>query len=73
MSLRRNAESTHEDIPLQATETHISFFQKGREYESRYVNHHYTEEEREQLGKFESVDCLPPHSTVYKVCSVSIK
>ncbi|KAM7450840.1 hypothetical protein ABFA07_001533 [Porites harrisoni] len=66
MSLRRNTESIHEDIPLQATETHISFFQKGREYESRYVNHHYTEEEREQLGKFESVDYLPPHSTVYK-------
>ncbi|XP_073241791.1 chloride channel protein D-like [Porites lutea] len=66
MSLRRNAESTHEDIPLRATETHISFFQKGREFESRYVNHHYTEEEREQLGKFESVDYLPPHSTVYK-------
>ena len=73
MSLRTNAESTHEDISLRATETHISFFQKGREFESRYVNHHYTEEEREKLGKFESVDYLPPHSTVYKVSRLSIK
>ena len=71
MLLRRTTDSTHEDtLP---TETQISFFKKGREFESCYVNHHYTEEEREKLGKFESVDYLPPHSTVYKVCRQSVK
>ena len=49
------------------TANQTSFFQKGREFESRYVNHHYTEEEKEKLATFESVDYLPPHSTVYKV------
>ncbi|XP_073241792.1 chloride channel protein C-like [Porites lutea] len=71
MSLRRNASkygvsSTHADEDTLPTETQTSFFQKGREFESRYVNHHYTEEEREKLGTFESVDYLPPHSAVYK-------
>ena len=49
------------------TANQTSFFQKGREFERRYVNHHYTEEEKEKLATFESVDYLPPHSTVYKV------
>ena len=73
MSLRRNASkygvsSSHADEDTLPTNTQTSFFQKGREFESRYVNHHYTEEEREKLGTFESVDYLPPHSAVYKVC-----
>ena len=72
MALRRNASkygasSSHADEDTLPTETQTSFFQKGREFESRYVNHHYTEEEREKLGTFESVDYLPPHSAVYKV------
>ena len=72
MALRRNASkygasSSHADEDTLPTETQTSFFQKGREFESRYVNHHYTEEEREMLGTFESVDYLPPHSAVYKV------
>ncbi|XP_020629537.1 chloride channel protein C-like [Orbicella faveolata] len=71
MALRRNASkygasSSHADEDTLPTETQTSFFQKGREFESRYVNHHYTEEEREKLGTFESVDYLPPHSAVYK-------
>ena len=78
MALKRNASkygvsSTHADEDTLPTETQTSFFQKGREFESRYVNHHYTEEEREKLGTFESVDYLPPHSAVYKVCRLSIK
>ena len=72
MSLRRKASkygvsSSHADEDTLPTETQTSFFQKGREFESRYVNHHYTAEEREKLGTFESVDYLPPHSAVYKV------
>ena len=72
MSLRRNASkygvsSSHTDEDTLPTATQTSFFQKGREFESRYVNHHYTEEEREKLATFESVDYLPPHSAVYKV------
>ena len=72
MSLVRNpskygVSSSHADEDTLPTATQTSFFQKGREFESRYVNHHYTEEERQKLGTFESVDYLPPHSAVYKV------
>lgn len=75
MSLRRKGSkygvsSSHADEDSLPTEIQTSFFQKGREFESRYVNHHYTEEERETLGTFESVDYLPAHSAVYKVCRV---
>ncbi|XP_074627638.1 chloride channel protein C-like [Acropora palmata] len=71
MSLVRNpskygVSSSHADEDTLPTATQTSFFQKGREFESRYVNHHYTEEERQKLGTFESVDYLPPHSAVYK-------
>lgn len=71
MSLVRNpskygVSSSHADEDTLPTTTQTSFFQKGREFESRYVNHHYTEEERQKLGTFESVDYLPPHSAVYK-------
>jgi len=77
MSFRRNpskygVSSSHADEDALPTATQTSFFQKGREFESRYVNHHYTQEEREKLGTFESVDYLPPHSAVYKVCQVCI-
>ena len=72
MSLRRDASkygvtSTHADEDALPTETQTRFFQKGREFESRYVNHKYTDEEKQQLQTFESVDYLPPHSAVYKV------
>lgn len=77
MSLRRKpskygVSSSHADEDTLPTETQTSFFQKGREFESRYDNHHYTVEEREKLGTFESVDYLPPHSAVYKVSRICI-
>lgn len=59
--------SGHADEDALPSKTQTSFFQKGREFESVYVNHHYTEEEKEQLATYESVDYLPPHSSVYKV------
>lgn len=71
MSMRRSkvygVRSTHADEDSLPTDTQTSFFQKGREFESAYVNHSYTEEEKQQLATFESVDYLPPHSAVYKV------
>jgi chloride channel 7 len=42
------------------------FFQRGRELESVYDNHKYTDEERDVLKEYESLDYLPPHSTAYK-------
>lgn len=59
--------SGHADEDALPTKTQTSFFQKGREFESVYVNHKYTEEEKETLATYESVDYLPPHSLVYKV------
>ena len=44
-----------------------SFFQSGRDYESRYVNHRYLGEEKKVLSKYESVDYFSPHSQIYKV------
>ncbi|KXJ16127.1 chloride channel protein D [Exaiptasia diaphana] len=58
--------SGHADEDTLPTTTQTSFFQKGREFESAYVNHKYTDEEKEQLATYESVDYLPPHSSVYK-------
>lgn len=43
-----------------------SFFQRGRELESVYDNHKYTDHERKVLAEYESLDYLPPHSTAYK-------
>ncbi|XP_013787955.2 chloride channel protein D-like, partial [Limulus polyphemus] len=43
-----------------------SFFARGRDLESAYVNHKYTEKEREILARYESLDYLPPHSKVYR-------
>lgn len=60
--------SGHADEDTLPTTTQTSFFQKGREFESAYVNHKYTDQEKEQLATYESVDYLPPHSSVYKVC-----
>ena len=44
-----------------------SFFQSGRDYESRYVNHRYLREEKKVLCQYESVDYFSPHSQIYKV------
>ncbi|KAG1682671.1 Chloride channel protein A [Nymphon striatum] len=43
----------------------MNFFASGRDFESAYVNHQYTESERKTLGTYESLDYLPPHSKVY--------
>lgn len=59
--------SSHADEDTLPTTSKHGFFQRGREFESAHVNHSYTQEEREKLATFESVDYLPPHSTVYKV------
>ena len=52
-----------------------SFFQKGREFESRYDNHKYTAKERELLATYDSFDYLPPHSSAFKVmaCFLDIR
>ena len=47
-------------------EPKTGFFQRGRELESVYDNHKYTDDEREVLKDYESLDYLPPHSTAYK-------
>ena len=39
---------------------------QGRDFESAFVNHKYTAQERKTLATFESLDYLPSHSTVYK-------
>ena len=49
-----------------------SFFQKGREFESAYDNHKFTEKEKQQLATYDSLDYFPPHSVVYKVLARSI-
>ena len=41
-----------------------AFFTKGRDLQSTAVNHKYTEQEREVLGSYDSMDYLPPHSQV---------
>lgn len=48
------------------TDDASSFFARGRDFESRYENHKYTEQERDVLASYESVDYLPPHSHVYR-------
>ena len=55
-----NSEGVH------PTDDQNGFFARGREFESRYVNHQYTEQEKEFLASYESVDYLPPHSHVYE-------
>ena len=48
------------------TTTTSSFFQRGREYESIFVNHRYTKKELKVLASYESLDYLPPDSVVYR-------
>ena len=50
----------------------LGFFQSGREYESRYINHKYLKEEKKVLEQYESVDYFTPHSKVYKVRAESL-
>ncbi|XP_078683930.1 chloride channel protein C-like isoform X1 [Branchiostoma floridae x Branchiostoma belcheri] len=71
--MRRQTYSLSQRPPPQEDDTNLAsgpneggFFARGREFESRYVNHHYTEAEREELAKYESLDYLPSHSVVYK-------
>ena len=43
-----------------------SFFKRGREYESVYVNHRYTGEELKVLASYETLNYLPPDSKVFR-------
>nr|XP_039274350.1 chloride transport protein 6-like [Styela clava] len=59
----------HEDIDdshLATSEIYNQFFASGRDYESAFVNHKYTEQEKEELQKYDSLDYLPPWSDAYK-------
>lgn len=60
----RTAHADEDSLPANAQ---TSFFQRGREFESAYVNHSFTEEEKKQLATYDSLDYFPPHSVVYKV------
>ncbi|XP_022108381.1 chloride channel protein C-like isoform X2 [Acanthaster planci] len=51
---------------IHPTDDQSGFFARGRDFESRYVNHQYTEQEKELLASYESVDYLPSHSHVYE-------
>ncbi|XP_078688574.1 chloride channel protein C-like isoform X1 [Branchiostoma floridae x Branchiostoma belcheri] len=55
-----------DDVHLAHADTSEGFFARGREFESVYVNHRYTTQEREELSKFDSLDYLPSHSFAYK-------
>eukprot|EP00058_Branchiostoma_floridae_P014365 XP_002599853.1 hypothetical protein BRAFLDRAFT_95543 [Branchiostoma floridae] len=55
-----------DDVHLAQADTSEGFFARGREFESVYVNHRYTAQEREELSKFDSLDYLPSHSFAYK-------
>ncbi|ELU08671.1 hypothetical protein CAPTEDRAFT_215079 [Capitella teleta] len=44
----------------------FGFLTRGRDFESVYTNHRYTQKEREILSNHDSFDYLPGHSVVYK-------
>lgn len=64
---RYGVRSAHADEDTLPAFARTSFFQKGREFESAYVNHKFTDEEKHQLATYDSLDYFPPHSVVYKV------
>lgn len=70
MSLRHSKKTTRsmydDHTEVHPTDDRSGFFARGRDFESRYVNHSYTEQEKEVLASYESVDYLPPHSHVYR-------
>ncbi|XP_071958229.1 chloride channel protein C-like isoform X2 [Antedon mediterranea] len=70
MSRRRKlvVNSTFDDDHSEShpSDDNSRFFARGRDFESRYVNHKYTRQERELLATYESLDYLPPHSQAYK-------
>lgn len=43
-----------------------AFFRRGREYESTFVNHRYTEAEKAILNSYQALDYLPPDSVAYR-------
>lgn len=69
---RFGVRSSHADEDTLPAYAQTSFFQKGREFESAYVNHKFTEEEKHQLATYDSLDYFPPHSVVYKVEEVAL-
>ena len=44
----------------------FGFFERGREHESRHINHIYTDAEIEHMHKVQSIDYLPQNSFVYR-------
>ncbi|ESN98453.1 hypothetical protein HELRODRAFT_176929 [Helobdella robusta] len=48
------------------SDDNFSCFAKGREYGSSSITHQYTEQEREMLADYESLEYLPYHSYVYR-------
>ena len=69
---RFGVRTTHADEDSLPAYAQTSFFQKGREFESAYVNHKFTEEEKRQLATYDSLDYFPPHSVVYKVLAYGL-
>lgn len=47
-------------------EDRFPFFNRGREFEPATTSHVYTAEEERELGKFESIDYLPPLHMAYR-------
>lgn len=52
--------------PISRLMIHVPLCFQGRDFESVYTNHRYTQKEREILSNHDSFDYLPGHSVVYK-------
>ena len=48
------------------TDEHESFFARGRDFEAVGDAHSYTEQEKELLNSFESINYLPPNNMIYR-------
>ncbi|XP_064610554.1 chloride channel protein C-like [Liolophura sinensis] len=59
-------EPPKDDAVFYVTDDTYGFLAQGRDFEPAYVNHKYTEKERETLATFESLDYLPSHSEAFK-------
>ncbi|KAL5021105.1 hypothetical protein ScPMuIL_000260 [Solemya velum] len=55
-----------DDATFYVSDDYYGFLETGRDFEPIYVSHKYTEEEKETLSSFESLDYLPSHSDVYR-------
>ena len=57
---------THCDVTCFMKSYSMCIVLQGRDFESTFVNHAYTQKERDILAGYESLDYLPSHSNVYK-------